>query len=88
MPESGASEADPNNLETERRVLADCEQVFEDVSSGAYWNRPGLSSQRAALQPGDCVKVAALDRLGRSLAEVLDLMGWLRENQADIRLTT
>ena len=49
MPESGTSEADPNNLETERRVLADCEQVFEDVSSGAYWNRPGLSSQRATL---------------------------------------
>ena len=32
-----------------------------------------------ALQPGDCVKVTALDRLGRSLTEVLELLGWLRE---------
>ena len=58
------------------------------MSSEAYWNRPWLSSHRAAFQQGDCVKVAALDCLGRSLAEVLDLMGWLRENQADLRLTT
>ena len=32
---SMASDADANNLETQRRVLADCEQVFEDVGSGA-----------------------------------------------------
>ena len=31
---SVASDAYVNNLETERRVLADCEQVFEDVESG------------------------------------------------------
>ena len=37
----------------------------------------GLNWLKAALQLGDCVKVAALDRLGRSLTEVLDLLGWL-----------
>ena len=72
---SVASDADANNLETQRRVLADCEQVFEDVGSGASWNRPGLNRLKAALQLGDCVKVAALDRLGRSLTEVLELLG-------------
>ena len=36
---SVASDADANNLENQRRVLADCEQVFEDVGSGASWNR-------------------------------------------------
>ena len=44
----------------------------------------GLNRLRAALQPGDCVKVAALDRLGRSLTEVLELLGWLRENQVEV----
>ena len=73
-----ARDADANNLETRRRVLADCEQVFEDVGSGASWNRPGLNRLKVALQTGDCVKIAALDRLGRSLTEVLDLLGWLR----------
>ena len=33
--------SDSNNLENQRRVLVDCEQVFEDVGSGASWNRPG-----------------------------------------------
>ena len=56
---SVASDADANNFENQRRVLADCEQVFEDVGSGASWNRPGLNRLKAALQTGDCVKVAA-----------------------------
>ena len=30
-----ASDADANNLENQRRALADCEQVFIDVDSGA-----------------------------------------------------
>ena len=39
---------------------------------------------KAALQPGDCVKVAELDRLGRSLIEVLELLCWLREKGVEI----
>ena len=54
------------------------------MGSGASWNRPGLNRLKAALQPGDCVKVAALDRLGRSLTEVLELLGWLREKQVEV----
>ena len=48
---SVASDADANNRETQRRVLADCEQVFEDVGSGASWNRPGLNRLKEALAP-------------------------------------
>ena len=36
---SVASDADANNLETQCRVLADCEQVFEDVGSGPSESR-------------------------------------------------
>ena len=43
--------------------------------SGASWNRPELNRLKAVLQPRDCVKVAALDRLGRSLSKVLELLG-------------
>ena len=79
-----ASDTYANNLENQRRVLADCEHVFEDVGSGASWDRPGLNRLKAALQTGDCVKVAVLDRLGGSLTEVLELLGWLRENGVEI----
>ena len=81
---SVASDADANNLQTQRRVLADCERVFEDMGSGASWNRPRLNCLKAALLPGDCVKVAALDRRDWSLIEVLELLGWLRENQVEV----
>ena len=47
---SVASDADANNLETQRRVLADCEQVFEDMGSGASGNRPRLNRLKVALQ--------------------------------------
>ena len=65
-------------------VLGADEQVFEDVGSWASWNQPGLNRLKAALQPGDCVKVAALNRLGRSLSEVLEPLGWLRENEVEV----
>ena len=42
---SVASDADANNLETQRRVLADCEQVFEDVGSGASLRRASGSKR-------------------------------------------
>ena len=68
---SVVSDAYVNNLETQRRVLADYEQVFKDVGSQVSWNRPGLNRLKEALAPGDCVKVATLDRLGRSVTESL-----------------
>ena len=40
---------DANNLENQRRVVADCEQGFKDVGSGASWNRPRLYRRKAAL---------------------------------------
>ena len=43
-----------------------------------------MNRLKAALQPGDCVKVAALDHLARSVTEVLELLGWLRENQVEV----
>ena len=66
-------------------MLTDCEQVFEGVGSGASsWNRPKLNSLKSALQRGGYVKVAALDRLGQSLTEVLELLVWLRQNQVEV----
>ncbi len=44
----------------------------------------GLNRLKTALEPGDCVKAAALDRLGRSLTEGLELRGWLRGKGVEI----
>ena len=65
-----SSDAYPTYLETQRRLEANCEQILSDGGSGASWSRPGLIRLKAALQPGNWVKVAALgvDRWPRFLS--------------------
>lgn len=47
------------------------ERIFADTASGrAGTERPGLAAALEWLRPGDRLVVAALDRLGRSVAEV------------------
>ena len=66
---SVASDADANNLENQRRLRTG----LRGCGGGASWTRPGLNFLKAALQPDDCVKAAALDRLGGSRTEILEL---------------
>jgi DNA invertase Pin-like site-specific DNA recombinase len=42
-------------------------QLFAAKASGARDDRPGLQQALAYVQPGDCLVVWKLDRLGRSL---------------------
>lgn len=72
---------DEQNLDLQLHALgaAGCERVFEDRGvSGAARTRPGLSEALGVLAPGDVLVVWKLDRLGRSLQhliEVLDSIG-------------
>ncbi|MFD3443912.1 recombinase family protein [Microbacteriaceae bacterium 4G12] len=61
------------------------EHVFGDVRSGARWDREGLSELKRHLRPGDTLVVVALDRLGRSLSEMVNLLAWIRENEIVLR---
>lgn len=47
------------------------DRVFEDKISGAKWDRRGLTELLDYAREGDTVVVASLDRLGRSLSEVV-----------------
>ena len=63
------------DLEVQRRRLRDeanATRVFEDVISGKSFERPGLSALLNFARPGDIVCVVRLDRLGRSLKELLE----------------
>lgn len=53
---------------------AGVERVFVDTASGLRANRPALAELLASVQQGDTVVVARLDRLGRSLPELLRLV--------------
>lgn len=62
-------------LEVQRRRLreeAGAIRVFDDVISGKQFERPGLTALLEFARPGDIVCVVRLDRLGRSLKELLE----------------
>jgi DNA invertase Pin-like site-specific DNA recombinase len=47
-------------------------EIVEDIMSGARADRPGLARALAMLEPGDTLAVWKLDRLGRSLRQLMD----------------
>lgn len=65
------------NLDLQRDALkrAGCTQVYEDKASGrAKTGRPELENVLRALRPGDTLVVWRLDRLGRSLADLVEIV--------------
>src|SRR4051794_31388996 len=60
-------------LQLDALRAAGCEVIHEDRLSGAAANRPGLNAALAACQPGDVLHVWKLDRLGRSMAELVGI---------------
>lgn len=72
---------DEQNLDMQRAALraAGCETIHEDQGiSGSVADRPGLRRALRALQPGDELVVWRLDRLGRSLKDLIELMSKLQ----------
>src|SRR6266545_4006100 len=53
--------------------------IYTDKASGSKTARPGLERCLQALQPGDTLLVWRLDRLGRSLRHLIDLVEDLRQ---------
>lgn len=53
---------------------AQCDRIFEEKISGAKSSRPELDRMLESLRPGDIVVVQKLDRLGRSVMNLLQLM--------------
>jgi DNA invertase Pin-like site-specific DNA recombinase len=54
-------------------------RVFDDVISGKTFDRPGLADLLDHVRPGDTLAVVRLDRLGRSLRELLDVVETLKK---------
>ena len=53
-------------------------RIFTDIVSGTAAERPELAKLIDHARPGDCLCVTRLDRLGRSLAELLETIGELK----------
>lgn len=66
---------DDQNLDLQRDALqlAGCSSIYEDTASGKDTARPELVHCLKALRPGDTLIVWRLDRLGRSITDLLQL---------------
>jgi DNA invertase Pin-like site-specific DNA recombinase len=63
---------------------AGCDSIYTDHGiSGAEFIRPGLDGALQALQPGDTLVVWRLDRLGRSLSKLVELVSELGHRKID-----
>ena len=78
------------NLALQRDALqaAGCERVYDDTCSGSVTDRPGLSRALDALREGDALVVWKLDRIGRSLAHVVELVGALQTRGVGLKVLT
>jgi len=78
---------DDQNLDLQRDALqaAGCERIFEDMVSGAKADRTGMTELLTGLRAGDTVVIWRLDRLGRSLKNLLALVEHLEVTQVGLR---
>lgn len=78
---------DDQNLDLQRRALeeAGCDRIFEDQASGAVQKRAGLDAALASCVEGDILVVWRLDRLGRSLGHLIELLHNLAQRGIQFR---
>ena len=65
-------------LQIDALKQAGCIKIFTDRTSGAYKKRPGLSKAMGSLKNGDTLIVWKLDRLGRSLIDLVEIVNSLK----------
>jgi len=84
------SKGDEQSNKAQARALSEagCSRVFEEKASGGRWDRPELQRMLDQLRDGDTVVVWKLDRLSRSLKDVLHLMDRIASAGAGFRSLT
>jgi DNA invertase Pin-like site-specific DNA recombinase len=78
------------NLDLQRTALAKagCGKIYEDRLSGTRAERPGLKLTLEVLRDGDMLVVWKLDRLGRSVKGLVDLVNQLAERGVQFKSLT
>ncbi|EAW1173938.1 recombinase family protein [Salmonella enterica subsp. enterica] len=83
------STADQNtDLQRSALLVAGGEQIFEDRLSGTRASRPGLNDALSVLSDGDSLVVWKLDRLGRSVKNLIELIALLKVRGVHLRSIT
>lgn len=76
------------DLQIEALTKSGCQRIFDDKISGSRAERPGLSKALEMLREGDTLVVWKLDRLGRSVKNLVDLVGELHKQDVQFKSLT
>lgn len=76
------------SLQYDSLTAAGCEKIFSDKASGAANSRPGLDQALSHLRPGDTLVVWKLDRLGRTVKGLVELVSDLEQKNIQFRSAT
>lgn len=76
------------DLQIEALTKAGCRKIFDDKISGNKAARPGLVKAFEMLREGDTLVVWKLDRLGRSVKNLVDLVGELHQQGVQFKSLT
>jgi DNA invertase Pin-like site-specific DNA recombinase len=78
------------NLDLQVSALKDvgCEKIYQDQISGTKTNRPGLDMALEVLRKNDTLVVWKLDRLGRTVKGLIDLVNQLHQKEIHFKSIT
>ena len=81
------SRGDDQTTDAQANALAEAgaERVYTETASGGRWDRPELHRMIDQLRPGDVVVVTRLDRLSRSLKDLLTILERIEAAEAGFR---
>lgn len=75
-------------LQLDALEQAGCDRIFTDQASGATSTRPALDELLGMVRRGDTLVIWRLDRLGRSLRHLLEVVGDLEQRGVALRSLT
>ena len=73
------------DLQEEALRQAGCQRIIVDRVSGTVSERPGLAQLKDILRAEDTLVVWRLDRLGRSLKDLIAWVAWLEQEGVGLR---
>jgi DNA invertase Pin-like site-specific DNA recombinase len=76
------------DLQIDALTKAGCKKLFSDKKSGSRAERPEFAKALEALREGDTLVVWKLDRLGRSVKNLVDLVGELHKQGIQFKSLT
>lgn len=83
-----STQVQDNAIQIEALKKSGCEMIFEETISGGRWDRPKLQELLNYIRKGDTIVVWKLDRLSRSLKDLLFIMEQIENKETGFKSLT